>query len=68
MFREAEDDRRKERLSFLKNLYQGDTIEEDADREGRSAATGDRWLDAWNKGGLEGVIPSFGGLSASETR
>ena len=61
LLRGAEDNRRQERLGFLKNLYRGDTIEEAADREGRSAATGGRWLDAWNEGGLEGLMPSFGG-------
>ncbi|CCC41343.1 IS630-like element ISHwa7 family transposase [Haloquadratum walsbyi] len=61
LLREATDDRRKERLGFLKNLYYGDLIAEAADREGRSAATGRRWADAWNEGGLEGLMPSFGG-------
>jgi transposase len=61
LLREATDDRRKERLGFLKNLYYGDSIEEAADREGRSEATGDRWADAWNEDGLEGLMPSFGG-------
>ena len=62
LLREAEDDHRKERLGFLKNLYYGDSIAEAADREGRSAATGSRWADAWNEGGLEGLMPSFGGV------
>ena len=61
LLREATDDRRKERLGFLKNLYYGDLVAEAADREGRSAATGRRWADAWNEGGLEGLMPSFGG-------
>jgi transposase len=61
LLREAEDDHRLRRLGFLKNLYQGDSIPEAADREGRSAATGDRWADAWNEGGLEELMPSFGG-------
>jgi len=33
LLREATDDRRKERLEFLKNLYYGDSIAEAADRE-----------------------------------
>jgi len=49
LLREAEDDHHVSRLGFLKNLYQGDSIPEAADREGRSAATGGRWADAWNK-------------------
>ena len=60
---EAEDDHHVRRLGFLKNLYQGDSIPEAADREGRSAATGGRWADAWNEDGLEGLMPSFGGGS-----
>ncbi len=61
LLREAKDDHRLRRLGFLKNLYQGDSIPEAADREGRSAATGDRWAEAWNEGGLEGLMSSFGG-------
>ena len=61
LLREAEDDHHLRRLGFLKNLYQGDSIPEAADREGRSAATGGRWADAWNEDGLEGLMPSFGG-------
>lgn len=61
LLREAEDDHRLRRLGFLKNLYQGDSIPEAADREGRSAATGDRWAEAWNEGGVEELMPSFGG-------
>lgn len=61
LLREAKDDHRLRRLGFLKNLYRGDSIPEAADREGRSAATGDRWAEAWNEGGLEALMPSFGG-------
>lgn len=61
LLREARDRHRRERIGFVKNLYQGDTIPEAADREGRSVATGDRWAEAWNEGGLEALMPSFGG-------
>jgi transposase len=61
LLREAKDDHRLRRLGFLKNLYQGDSIPEAADREGRSATTGDRWAEAWNEGGLEELMSSFGG-------
>jgi transposase len=60
LLHEAEDDHRLRRIGFLKNLYQGDSIPEAADRVGRSAATGDRWADAWNEGGLKELMPSFG--------
>lgn len=50
LLRDAEDEHKLRRLGFVKNLYKGDTIAEAADREGRSAATGGRWADAWNEG------------------
>lgn len=59
--REASDEHRLRRLGFLKNLYQGDTIAEAADREGRSESTGDRWAAAWNEEGLAGLMPDFAG-------
>lgn len=49
------------RLSFIKNLYNGETIKEAANRIGRSEPTGDRWADDWNEGGSEALAPSFGG-------
>ena len=61
MLREAEDDHHLRRIGFVKNLYQGDTIPEAADREGRSAATGTRWAADWNEGGFKQLMPSFGG-------
>ena len=61
LLREAEDDHRLRRIGFVKNLYQGDTIPEAADREGRSPATGGRWAEAWNEGGFDELMPSFGG-------
>lgn len=59
--RNATDEHRLRRIGFVKNLYQGDTIAEAAEREGRSESTGDRWADAWNNGGLAELMPSFGG-------
>jgi transposase len=61
MLRDAEDDARLRRIGFIKNLYQGDTVPEAAEREGRSPATGNRWADAWNEGGFDELMPSFGG-------
>ena len=58
---EADDDEIVRRLTFLKNIYQGDLIKEAANRVGRSESTGGRWADRWNEGGLEGPAPSFGG-------
>ena len=57
MLAEADDDEIVRRLTFLKNVYQGDLIKEAANRVGRSESTGDRW----NEAGLEGLAPSFGG-------
>lgn len=61
MLRAAEDKHRIRRIGFVKNLYQGDTIPEAADREGRSPATGTRWAEDWNEGGFDELMPSFGG-------
>lgn len=61
LLREADDEARLRRIGFVKNLYRGDTIPEAAEREGRSPATGDRWADAWNAGGFDELMPSFGG-------
>jgi transposase len=49
------------RLTFVKNLYKGDTLEEAADRVGKSASTGSRWARRWNEGGLGLLTPNFGG-------
>lgn len=49
------------RLGFVKNLYQGDTIAEAAEREGKSQPTGARWADRWNDGGVDGLVPNHGG-------
>lgn len=61
LLKDAEDTQHLRRIGFVKNLYKGDTIPEAADREGRSASTGDRWAKAWNEGGIEELMPSFGG-------
>lgn len=45
------------RLGFLKNLYQGDSVAEAIEREGRSTATGYRWRRDWENGGLEAMMP-----------
>ena len=53
---EADDDEIVRRLTFLKNVYQGDLIKKAANRVGRSESTGGRWTDRWNEGGLEGSL------------
>lgn len=49
------------RLIFIKNLYTGDTLEDAANRVGKSASTGSRWARRWNEGGLERLRPDSGG-------
>ena len=49
------------RLGFITNLYQGDTLGEAADREGKSHPTGARWAEAWNDGGVGELAPGHGG-------
>ena len=49
------------RLTFIKRLYKGATLEDAADDVGMSQSTGSRWARLWNKGGLGLLTPSFGG-------
>ena len=49
------------RLTFVKRLYKGATLENAADDVGMSQSTGSRWARLWNKGGLGLLAPSFGG-------
>lgn len=54
---EADDDHIVRRLSFVKNLYLGDTLKDATERVGRSEATGSRWAEQWNEGGLAELAP-----------
>ena len=56
---EADDDKIVRRLTFVKNLYEGDTLEEAANRVGKSQSTSSRWARRWNKGGLGLLTPNF---------
>jgi len=58
---EADDEHVLRRIIFVKSLYKGDTLEEAADRVGRSDATASRWANQWNHGGMEELAPDFGG-------
>jgi transposase len=49
------------RLTFVKRLYKGATLEEAADDVGKSDSTGTRWAERWNKGGLGLLTANFGG-------
>ena len=57
---ETDDEKVSKRLTFVKNLYKGDTLEEAADRVGKSASTASRWARRWNEGGLGLLTPNFG--------
>lgn len=50
-----------ERLIFIRDLYAGEDVEKAAKKLGRCRATGFLWLNRWNKHGLEGLKPTFGG-------
>ena len=58
---EADDPKVVRRLTFVKNLYEGDTLEEAANRVGKSESTGSRWAQRWNEGELGQLTPNFGG-------
>lgn len=49
------------RLTFVKNLYRGDSVNEAGERVGVSSATASRWARTWNDAGVEGLKPSFAG-------
>src|SRR6056297_4280165 len=57
---EADDPKVTKRLTFVKRLYKGATLEEAADDIGKSASTGSRWARRWNEGGLGQLTPNFG--------
>ena len=56
---EADDPKVVRRLTFVKNLYAGDTLEEAAARVGKSESTGSRWARRWKEGGLGQITPNF---------
>jgi transposase len=56
----ADDPKIVQRLIFVKNLYNGDTLGEAAERVGKSQPTGGRWADRWNEDGLDGLAPDWG--------
>jgi transposase len=58
---ETDDDKTSKRLTFVKRLYKGATLEDAADDVGKSSATGTRWARRWNEGGLGQLTPNFGG-------
>lgn len=47
---ETNDDKISKRLTFIKRLYKGATLEDAADDVGRSSATATRWVRRWNEG------------------
>ncbi len=49
------------RLTFVKRLYKGATLEDAADDVGMSQSTGSRWTTLLDKGGLGLLAPNFGG-------
>ena len=57
---ETDDEKISKRLIFVKNLYQGDSLEQAANRVGKSESTGSRWARRWNEGGLGLLTPNFG--------
>ena len=57
---ETDDPKVAKRLTFVKRLYKGATLEEAADDVGKSASTGSRWARRWNEGGLGLLTPNFG--------
>lgn len=61
LIRRERDKRFAERLIFIRSLYDGETVEKAAARLGRCKVTGYLWLKRWNRAGLNGLKPAFGG-------
>jgi len=61
LVRKEKDKHINNRLLFINQLYLGDTVPEACERLCISNQTGYEWLEAWNKGGYEGLKPGFGG-------
>ncbi|GCC11196.1 hypothetical protein IPdc08_01246 [archaeon] len=49
------------KLLFIQSLYRGAGVPQAAETVGLSKVTGYIWLEAWNKDGLEGLKPNYGG-------
>ena len=60
LLNETDDEKISKRLTFVKRLYKGATLEDAADDVGRSSATATRWARRWNEGGLGLLTPNFG--------
>jgi len=59
LIREEREKRLLERLIFIRNLYDGESVEKAAGKLGRGKQTGYNWLRRWNAGGREGLKPDF---------
>lgn len=49
------------RLYFIKFRYEGDSIQEAANKIGITKRVGYIWQDRWNEGGYQGLIPRYAG-------
>ena len=49
------------RLYFVQHRYDGDSVEEAADKIGVYKMVAYQWQDRWNQGGYDGLIPRFAG-------
>ena len=54
------------KLLFIKFLYAGKSVPQAAEEVGISKVSGYVWLDKWNKRGLDGLKPNYGGGRPSE--
>lgn len=59
--RNHSDPRMKDRLFFIRNLYDGDPIRRAIKKVGYGTTTGYNWLHSWNDDGLDGLEPNFDG-------
>ena len=59
LYKKEQNPRKKERLQFILELYDGQQIKTSTRMIRRSYRTARRWLQGWNKEGLQGLMPVF---------
>lgn len=59
LIREEREKRFLERLIFIRDLYEGESVEKAARKLGRVKQTGYNWLERWNARSLEGLRLDF---------
>jgi transposase len=68
LLNETDSEKLSKRLTFVKRLYKGATLEDAADDVGISQSIGIRWVTLWSKGQSRTSHTELQGRSAPETQ